>query len=386
MHLPLYCLLPLCLLAAGAAASARAETPPAGHPGPTCPPERPVVPELSWRHVREWGVEGRAWPELARRRWYDRFPAAAEGRVTAAVWRLSRDSTGMMFRFRTDAPQIWVRYTLLKAKLASPNMSAIGASGIDLYARGADGRWRWAGNSRPDAQTVVQPLVWGYDIGPGLREYAAYLPLANGVEELEVGVPPTARFEPVAPRPEKPIVFYGTSITHGSAASRPGLVHTAILGRRLDRPVVNLGFGGNGRMDAAVGEFLVKIDAAAYVIDCLPNLYPHEVTERCAPLVRMLRRARPDTPIVLVEDRRNPNAWLLPERDRHHTDNHAALRTEFARLRQEGVTGLYYLAGDALLGDDHEGTTDGSHPNDLGFMRQADAFEPVLRAALAGSP
>ncbi len=91
----------------------------------------------------------------------------------------------------------------------------------------------------------------------GEREYAAYLPLYNGVQSMSIGVEKTATFEGLAPRP-KPIVFYGTSITHGACASRPGMVHTAILGRKLDLPVVNLGFSGNGRMDQAVGSTLCK--------------------------------------------------------------------------------------------------------------------------------
>ena len=91
--------------------------------------------------------------------------------------------------------------------------------------------------------------------GPRLREYGLYLPLYNGVESLKIGVSMLRRL-PGSRRDAKPVVFYGTSITHGGCASRPGMVHTAILGRRLDRPVVNLGFSGNGRMDAAVGEYL----------------------------------------------------------------------------------------------------------------------------------
>jgi lysophospholipase L1-like esterase len=160
------------------------------------------------------------------------------------------------------------------------------------------------------------------------------------------------------------------------------MVHTAILGRHLDMPVVNLGFSGNGRMDAAVGEFLAKTEAAAFVIDCLPNMGPADVTQKCGPLVKQLRTAHPQTPIILVEDRRNTNSWLMPARADHHTHNHAALRESFDALKKEGVTGLFYIPGDGLLGDDAEGSTDGSHPNDLGFMRQAAVFEPILRKAL----
>ena len=347
---------------------------------PAAKAKQPAEPALAWHDVTTWGVEGRAFGDMERKRWFDRFPSEAEGKVTGAVWGLSRDSAGMMVRFKTDAAEIWADYTLSKERLAGANMTAIGASGIDLYARDDAGKWRWVGVTRPDKKIMRQQIVAG--LKPGFREYAAYLPLYNGVENLALGVTPGAKFEPLAPRPAKPIVFYGTSITHGASASRPGMVHTAILGRRFDRPVINLGFSGNGRMDAAVGELLVKIDAAVFVIDCLPNMGAADVRQKCIPLVQQLRAARPNTPIVLVEDRRNTNSWILPARDKHHTDNHAALRECFDTLKKSGVTGLHYLGGDDLLGHDAEGATDGSHPNDLGFVRQADLFEPVLRAAL----
>ncbi len=361
-----------------AIAPALAQTPPPKKAAAAT--KAPVEPKLTWHDVTEWGLEGRAFGDLERKRWFDRLPATADGQVTPAVWGLSRDSAGMMVRFKTDATVIWANYTLLKEKLAGSNMTAIGASGIDLYARDAQGKWRWVGVARPESKVVRQQIIAG--LAPGLREYAAYLPLFNGIEQLAIGVPPDAKFERLAPRPEKPIVFYGTSITHGASASRPGMVHTAILGRRFDRPVINLGFSGNGRMDAAVGAELIKIDAAVYVIDCLPNMSAALVRERCLPLVKQLRAARPDTPIVLVEDRRNTNSWILPDRDKHHTDNHAALRECYTTLQKEGMKGLHYLGGDDLLGHDAEGATDGSHPNDMGFVRQADQFEPVLRAAL----
>jgi hypothetical protein len=106
------------------------------------------------------------------------------------------------------------------------------------------------------------------------------------------------------------------------------------------------------------------------------------VREKCVPLVRQLRKARPDTPIILVEDRRFTNSWITPAKAKFHDENHAALREAFATLQREGIRGLHYIAGDPLLGADTEGATDASHPNDLGFMRQADVMEPVLRAAL----
>lgn len=334
---------------------------------------------VEWHDVTKWGVEGREFGDMERHRYFDRLPKAAEGKVTPAVWSLSRDSAGMAVRFKTNASAIHARYTLMKPGLGMPHMPPTGVSGLDLYARDAGGKWKWVQVTKPAAQTVSAQIVSG--LAPGEREYMAFLPLYNGVDSLEIGVPKGAKIEGLAPR-KKPLVFYGTSITHGACASRPGMVHTAILGRRFDMPVVNLGFSGNGRMDAAVGEFLVKIDAAAYVIDCLPNMQPAMVREKCIPLVKQLRAAKPETPIVLVEDRRFTNAWITPDKAKFHDENHAALRLSYETLKKEGVARLYYISGDKLLGDDSEGATDASHPNDLGFMRQADAMEPVLCEAL----
>jgi hypothetical protein len=364
------------LLQAQSAAPATAAPTPAQKAAPK--------PELVWHDVGtgSWDVEGRAWQNEKRLRYFDRLPASAEASVPAAVWNLSRDSTGMVARFKTDADSIWVHYKLRSERIGMPHMPATGVSGVDLYARDeADGgKWKWVQVTKPAQQEVRAALITG--LRPGLREYAAYLPLYNGVETLAIGVPPGAQFESLKPRQDKPVVFYGTSITHGASASRPGMVHTAILGRRLDRPVLNLGFSGNGKMDTSVGDLLARIDAAAFVIDCLPNMQPDLVRDRTIPLIKQLRAAHPTTPIILVEDRRFTNAWITPAKSSFHDDNHAALKAAHNTLVKEGVPNLHYIPGDALYGTDTEGATDASHASDLGFMRQADLFEPVLRAAL----
>ncbi|MBL9178194.1 MAG: SGNH/GDSL hydrolase family protein [Verrucomicrobiaceae bacterium] len=343
-------------------------------------PKAPTIPaDTQWNDVTTWGVEGRGWADQQRKRWFDRLPAKADGKVTPAVWSLSRDSAGMMVRFKTNAKAIYCRYDLSKANLALSAMPATGVSGLDLYARDEKGRWRWVACPKPASQHIETVLI--SDLAPGGHEFAAYLPLYNGIEKLEIGVPAGATFEGLAPR-EKPIVFYGTSITHGANASRPGMVHTAILGRRLDRPVINLGFSGNGRMDAAVGDLINELDPAVIVIDCLPNMGPADVTAKCVPLVKQLRSKHATTPIVLVEDRRYTNSWITPGKAKFHDDNHAALKAAYAQLSKENVANLHYISGDALYGTDAEGANDASHATDLGFMRQADIFEPVLRAAL----
>jgi hypothetical protein len=369
----------LCLLLALAGLATAQKAPDVSKLDPAMGVNKAAAENLDWHDVTQWGVEGRILPDQERKRWFDRLPASAEGKVTPAVWGLSRDSSGMMVRFKTDATAIHVHYKVSKPGLGMPHMPATGVSGVDLYARDTDGKWKWVQVTKPATQEVKAEIIKG--LAPGEREYAAYLPLYNGVEFLSIGVAKGSKFEGLAPRP-KPVVFYGTSITHGACASRPGMVHTGILGRRLNMPVVNLGFSGNGRMDKAVGDYLVQLDAAVYVIDCLPNMQPADVTTKCVPLIKQLREAKPETPIVLVEDRRFTNDWITPAKKQFHTDNHAALKAAYETLLKDGVKGLSYIPGDSLYGDDTEGATDASHASDLGFMRQADIFEPVLRRVL----
>ncbi len=335
--------------------------------------------KVDWHDVRSWGVEGKGWADTAR--FYDRLPAKAEKAVRAPVWSLSRHSAGMLARFETDATEIYARHSLLSASLALPHMPATGVSGLDLYARDAEGRDRWLAVTKPAEQRMELKVASGID--PGRRLYTVYLPLYNGTESLEIGVPAGAAFAPVPPRKERPIVFYGTSIMHGACASRPGMAIPAIVGRRLGRPTINLGFSGNGRMEPEVAELLAELDPCAYAVDCLPNMDATAVAERAAPLVRTLRKARPATPILLVEDRSFTSAAFLKARREHHAVSRAALRKAHAELLAEGVKGLATLEGEGLLGDDGEAATDGSHPSDLGMARYADAYEKALRPLIA---
>jgi len=334
--------------------------------------------DLRWPDVAHWQIEGPAF--RARKAPFDRLPAAAEGVVRKEVWELSRHSAGMAVRFATDAAELHVRYRLARGEIAMSHMPATGVSGADLYCRPAPGRpLRWVAVTRPAKQDVESRLVSG--LPAATREWLLYLPLYNGVDKLELGVPAGGEVKPLAPT-GRPIAVYGTSIAHGACASRPGMAWTAIVGRQLEREVINLGFSGNGRMEPEVGRFLCELDPAVFVVDCLPNMTPEQVTERTGPLVQQLRQARATTPILLVEDRTFGNAWLAGDLAAEHAERRQALRAAFAALQQHGVAGLHLLGGEALLGDDDEGTTDGSHPNDLGMMRQAHAVAAALRPLL----
>lgn len=336
-----------------------------------------VEGSTAWYDIQLLPIEGQGWIDTVAD--YDRLPAKAEGKVRSAVWNLSRHSAGIAVRFVTDAMTIRARWTLTSARLAMPHMAATGVSGLDLYVRDGGGKWRWLSCARPTKQSNSVTMTAG--IPAGKRTFMLYLPLYNGVSKVEIGIPKGSMLAAAAARPKshaKPIVFYGTSITHGACASRPGMVHTAILGRRFDRPVINLGFSGNGRMEPEVVKLIAEIDAAVYVFDCLPNIQAADVLARTKPCVEIIRKAHPTTPILLVEDRSYADSFLVTGKRERNRTSREALRKVYDELKRAGDSHLFYLEGEHLLGNDNEGTVDSSHPTDLGFMRQADAFAAVL--------
>ena len=335
---------------------------------------------LRWIDAATLPLEGRGWTTTKSP--FDRLPASAEGVVRGPVFSLGRDAAGLALHFTTNSPRLRVRWKLRRTTLAMNHFAATGVSGVDLYVRHGES-WRWAAVGRPDKPTNDALLFEG--LSPQSREFRLYLPLYNGVEKLELGVEPTAEFTAAPSDPRPPIVFYGTSVVQGGCASRPGMAYPAIIGRRLGRPTLNLGFSGNGRAEPEVAALLAELSPAAYVIDTLGNLLPAEAP-RVEAFVATLRRARPQTPIVLVENLAYPDSVLVPARRERHMASNAVLNEIFHRLRRNDPH-LHLVPATNLLGDDNEATVDGSHPNDLGFNRIADELTPVLRALLppAGS-
>ncbi|MFA7692848.1 MAG: hypothetical protein GX117_05365 [Candidatus Hydrogenedentes bacterium] len=334
-----------------------------------------------WYDAAELTVEGKGWNDTAS--FYHRLPARAEKIVRSSVWSLSNHSAGMAIRFSTNAQRIGAKWKVSNTSLAMPHMPATGVSGLDIYVHN-EGTWQWIGAGRPAAQETQAILASG--IPEGEYEYLIYLPLYNGTDRLEIGVPPEAVLSQPPARPEgqdKPILFYGSSITQGGCAARPGMAYPSIIGRHLDYPTINLGFSGNGTMDAEIGELMAEIECAAYVIDCVPNTNAEEITERIVPFVTALRAARPDTPILLVESVHYQSGTFLPEVRKGNVTKNNELHAGYERLVENGINDLHYFFGAPLLGNDGEAAVDGVHPTDLGFLRMAECLEPALRAILA---
>lgn len=333
---------------------------------------------VKWIDGRYLPIEGRAFTDTEH--YYDRLPAGVTTNVNAGVRSMKHHTSGLQFRFRTDARQLALKWIPYNGGLSMDHMPSTGMSGIDVYRRGADGAWRYVRTGRiwsADGGTAEVPWTPGDDC-------LVNLPLYNGVKSFSLGVDKDARVEALGPRKNgvvKPVVFYGTSITHGGCCSRPGLAFVNIVGRDLDVPVVNLGFSGSGKMEFEMSEHLARIDASCYVLDCLWNMgltkqeRPDGAVEaNYEPFVRNLRAKRPGVPIVMAEQcdvfGNGPN-----DKDRF-------LRALYEKLVAEGWKGLVYLPKQGMYSGDHEGTVDGCHPNDLGMKTLANAFGAAVAKAL----
>lgn len=336
-------------------------------------------PGVRWIDVATLSFEGRGWTDTETP--YDRLPARAKGSVRPEVWALAQNSAGLGVRFRTDARRISIRWTLRSPKLEMPHMAATGVSGVDLYLLD-QARWRFLAGGRPTTFPTNQ-AVMADGLVAGQKEFCLYLPLYNGVEKVEIGIPKDADLQSTAMPPERAVVFYGTSITQGGCASRPGMAYPAILGRRLNRPTVNLGFSGNGKCEIEIAELLAELRPAAFVLDPLPNLETAQAVERLPKLIAKIRATRPLTPIVLVENVIYTNSPYVAQRDAKWRTSNEFLRTHYETLKAQGDQHLFLVPAADLLGDDGEATVDTVHPTDLGFLRMADTIEPILKQALA---
>ena len=354
-------------------------------------------------------VHGSGWESLAGR--FVRLEDSAEGLVRKPVWDLSRNSAGLSLVFRSNTRRLELSFDVFGWK-GMNHMPATGVSGVDLFAYKPDGEELWCaakfmpqfkeeyievpatGSQTATSQTSSTPssaqarkvrvtrVAYSFeqiDYEEGCEEYEwhLYLPLYNTVENFRMAVEEGCRLEWVPRDERQPIVVYGTSIAQGACATRPGMAWTNLVERELRYPVVNLGFSGNGKLEAELFALLDQIDAGVYIIDCLPNIKVTDNFEEKLEAGIKLLREHHSCPILVVDhsghtnDRTNLSRCFPDELNRRQ----AAL---VKRLRKEGIKQLYYLTRNEIAWD-KDSMVEGIHPNDRGMMQQADAVCGKLR-------
>lgn len=318
---------------------------------------------------------------------YARLPKRAEAEVRDAVWSLAQHSAGEMIAFYTNSPDVEVRYATTSKSYAMNHMPATGVSGVDLYRIDSDGVEAYCAGRYTFGEDGVTYKFTGMPTSPRHHklgyEYRLYLPLYNGVKQMQIGVREGSEFRFIPTREERPIVLYGTSIAQGGCVSRPAMAWGTILQRALDLPLVNMGFSGNGRLEREVLNYICEMDARLYILDCLPNIleYPVEDVERLTvEAVRQIRH-KSEEPILLVDHVGYTTFDTNPKNQDYVTAANRAARRAYEKLLAEGVKNLFYITREQM-GITYEMAVDGNHLTDLGQLQQARAVESVVRDIL----
>lgn len=334
-----------------------------------------------WHSANDFPIYGKISDETLSR--YERLPAELQGISRQSVWGLGRNSAGIFIRFRSNSSSIWARWTSLGGNSMN-HMTDTGTRGLDLYAL-YDGGWRFVRSGRPAPGRETLTQIIG-NMEPVEREYMLYLSLYDGVEKLEIGVDEGSSLSlPLVERPsrEKPVVMYGTSILQGGCASRPGMAHTNIISRKLDREVFNLGFSGNALLDMEIARLMASVeDPGVFVLDYVPNASAQMIDENGEAFFRILRDAHPEVPVIFIEDPTFPFALFDTAIAKEIALKNRSQKVLYEKLRRSGEKKLYYISSKGLIGEDGEATVDGIHFTDLGMERYCDKVLPVIKKAL----
>ena len=313
---------------------------------------------------------------------YHRIPARLRKGMSDSINALASHTSGGQLRFRTDSPRVLLRATLL-------NGGAMVQRPFDLYV-GNGGHYAFfqSGGPGPD-QRAFSCELFHYGNGT-MQDFIVHFPCYNGVEKVEIGIASGAKVEPARPfDAPRPIVVYGTSITQGAWASRPGNIYTNILSRKLNHEFLNFGFSGSGKGEPEMAEVLAGIeDPALYILDYEAN-EEGKMAQTLPVFIDILRKRHPTTPILVLSRVRMPGEatyhqdTLDDPRDWKAGERLRLQQQEVARRQADGDQNIYFYDGGMLLGDHYADCFwDWWHPNDMGFHRMADALEPLLRELL----
>lgn len=315
---------------------------------------------------------------------YTRLPDSLKTKIRKELYDLGTNTAGLFIRFSSNAKKMKVKWKST-FNVEMNHMAPSGIRGFDVYALMDDGTWEFVSPARPVVNKKHSTATVFSAMKPGMREYMMFFPLYDGADSLYIGVDSAAVLEMPKvdlPKREKPVVIYGTSITQGACASRPGMCHTNMLVRDLNREVYNLGFSGNGRLDLEVAEVMASVDAGLYVLDCLPNNKVDALRQNIDPFFQYLRSRRPETPVLFVESPMFPGYMFDMKEEDTLNEKNAALREYYEKLKKQGVKNIYYFEAKDILTEDRQGTIDGYHFTDLGFYRFEKNILPVIEAII----
>lgn len=327
-------------------------------------------------------------------RTYARLPRYVKDSIPEGreLWDRQQCSSGIGVRFATNSTRIGCKYTLYW-DTHMIHMADTGLKGTDLYILEGDSVWRHVNTNRPYVKkdengnkTKLVESTYVSNLDGKMHEYVIYFPLYDGIEDFSVKVDSGAvitKGSPEVINANRRIVAYGTSILQGGCASRTGMAATNIIGRELNCEVVNLGFSGEGKQDTYVARAMATIpDVDVFLLDPVPNCTEMMCDTLTYNFVKTLRALRPDVPIVMLEGPIYPYARYDSFFGKYLPKKNNAFRRNYERLKAENPNNLYYVTSEGLDGPEDDGTVDGIHLTDLGFLHYANKMIPILRPLL----
>ncbi len=309
---------------------------------------------------------------------YVRIPEKYANVTNESLMRENSRTSGGRIRFVTDSDYIAVKMYGMMSRI-QPQCSGTTASGIDLYMKRA-ARSVHVGTATPALSHKGEFFTLIEKRFPkGRKEITLNCPMFNQFTDCYIGLDKNSTLETHPDYTfEKPVLFYGSSITHGGNASRPGLSYPAIISRRYDTNFINLGLSGNCKAEDSIIEYLCTLDPSVFVLDYDHNAPTAEHLEAThEKLYLAFRAAHPTTPVVIVT-MPNGNDDISTNRRR------SIIFRTYKNARERGEK-VIFVDGTQLFGaDGHDDcTTDGCHPNDIGMMRMADHIGKAVEFALA---
>ena len=308
-----------------------------------------------------------------------RMPEAIAKTVNKGVEVFHRRTAGGRIRFVTDSPYVVLKVEMPYVYLGN-RISLSGSAGFDLY-NTVDGRNFYGGCFMPPLD-VKDGYAYALDNDDGWqeREITIHLTSYSTVARIWIGLHEKAVVKPAPDYlVEKPVVYYGSSITQGASASRPGLNYQNILSRRLRINHVNLGFSGHAYAEETMTDYIKGLSMSAFVMDYDNNApTPEFLAATHGKMFRAIRQAQPDLPILILP---RPMYYLNEE----YRQRHEIVYGTYRQALDSGDRNVYFIPGRdlmALVEDD--GLVDLHHPTDAGFLSMANAIEPVLRKMLFG--
>ena len=312
---------------------------------------------------------------------FRRLPPDVASETSGAVGKLSKESAGGRVRFSTDSPYIAIRAKYLVVGHAS-HISLVSTSGFDMYIDGEFGSRYVLDFRMPYDMTNSYEQIIRLNSGE-MRSYTINFPIHAVVESLEIGVAPNSIVKEAIPyRDIKPVIFYGSSIVHGTAASRPGNIYPAMISRELNLDFKNMGFSGNAKGEPTLARYLATLPMSVFVCDYDHNAPTAEhLEETHYQFYEIIREKNPEVPYIMIT---RPNYWTMIRVQDQILKRRDIIMRSYLRARDNGDQNVYFIDGMSfnVCPHQYEMTVDHVHPNDSGFARMADSIGTVIKHVL----